>query len=431
MELARVRLGQLVSPSLVGQRVKHDGRAVSGDLLDGHQRALQLARVVPIDRHHVRLLGIALEGHRHPQGVGESGAGVAGRQRVVGALRRLREPGEPARRPDGREPISPAGDQLVRVALVRGVPDEPVPRAVESPVERERQLDDTEVRSEMPAPLRDGLDDRAAALSGELGQLVVGELLQLSRVVDPVEHSHHPSGRVPGSAATSFSTRWGRPAAQERSRAPMARTRGIARGRNRAWRRTRPRLSPRSGSQHRSRNSGNSSSALSNTLRTTTYGIRRSPATRAHAADSMSTTTAPSAESERHRSALLRRFHTSRSTVTTTARRGTGSRPSARATHASSGAPTAAPPRLTSRPTTISPTPSPGERPPATPAVTRRVTGNAASSARAPCSARNPPTPVWIIATRRSARRPISTGEPAARSQARSDARATSGSSSS
>src|SRR2546427_13096500 len=107
-------------------------------------------------------------------------------------------------------------------------------------MQRERQLDDAEVRSEMPAPLRDGLDDRAAALFGELGQLVVGESLQVSRVVDPVEHSHHPSARPAGSAATSFSITSGRPAAQARIRAPMAMMRGSARGRNNAWRRILP-----------------------------------------------------------------------------------------------------------------------------------------------------------------------------------------------
>src|SRR5712692_5147453 len=145
----------------------------------------------------------------------------------------------------------------------------------------------------------------------------------------------------------------------------------------------------------------------------------------------MSATTAPSADSDRQRSALLRPLHSSRSTVTTTARRGTSSAPSARATHPSSGGFTAGPMPRMSRPTTTSPTSSPGERPPATPAATRRVTGNASSSARTPCPARKGPTPVWVITTCVPARRPRNTREPAKGCRLTSEARATSGSSSS
>ena len=94
------------------------------------------------------------------------------RERVVRALGRLRKPGEATRSPDRREAFAPSGDELVRVALVRRIPDDPVPRAVEGPVERESELDDTEVRGQVAAGLGDRLDDDVPALGRQLRQLL-------------------------------------------------------------------------------------------------------------------------------------------------------------------------------------------------------------------------------------------------------------------
>ena len=79
------------------------------------------------------------------------------------------KPGQAARSPDRGELVPPAGHELVGVALVRGVPDQPVFGAVEGAVQGERQLDDAEVGSEVPAGLRDRLDDHVAAALRDLG----------------------------------------------------------------------------------------------------------------------------------------------------------------------------------------------------------------------------------------------------------------------
>ena len=117
----------------------------------------------------VRVPPATLKRDRGPQSIGEPRPGVPRRQRVVRALGGLRESRKAARRPDRLELLAPAGDELVRVALVGGVPDQPIFGAVEDPVECERQLDDSKVGGEVTTGLGDGLDDQLATVLRELG----------------------------------------------------------------------------------------------------------------------------------------------------------------------------------------------------------------------------------------------------------------------
>ena len=54
------------------------------------------------------------------------------------------------------------------VGLVAGVEDERVVGRVEDAVQRDRELDDAEVRAEVPAGAGDVLDEELADLGGEL-----------------------------------------------------------------------------------------------------------------------------------------------------------------------------------------------------------------------------------------------------------------------
>src|SRR5512142_2371919 len=81
------------------------------------------------------------------------------------------EPAQPPELAERRELIDPTGQQLVRVGLMTGVPDDAIAWRLQQPVERDGQLDDTERRSEVTARRRDGADDRLADLDGELGKL--------------------------------------------------------------------------------------------------------------------------------------------------------------------------------------------------------------------------------------------------------------------
>src|SRR5262249_239459 len=93
----------------------------------------------------------------------------------------------PAEAVQRAEPVGATGDDLVRVALVAGVPDDLVARRLEHLVERERQLDGAEVRADVSAGDGVALDQEPPDLRGEIVELaearradpIRGELGQL------------------------------------------------------------------------------------------------------------------------------------------------------------------------------------------------------------------------------------------------------------
>ena len=75
--------------------------------------------------------------------------------------------GQAALLPQPVEAAGPAGDHLVDVRLVAGVPEDPVVRRVEDPVQGQGQLDDAEVRTEVAPGARHRGDEELADLLGQ------------------------------------------------------------------------------------------------------------------------------------------------------------------------------------------------------------------------------------------------------------------------
>ncbi len=73
------------------------------------------------------------------------------------------------------------------VALVAGVPDDPVVRGVEGAVQGDGQLDHAEVGAEMAAGPGDGVDQELPDLAGQPGQLGGREGSQVRRGCDAGE----------------------------------------------------------------------------------------------------------------------------------------------------------------------------------------------------------------------------------------------------
>src|SRR6185295_17466124 len=95
----------------------------------------------------VARLGEAL-GDRQP------GTGMAAVEDIMRRLRAAREAPHAIELAERPEALESAGQQLVRVGLVAGVLDDPVPRRLEQAVKRDRQLDHAERRTEVPARAR-------------------------------------------------------------------------------------------------------------------------------------------------------------------------------------------------------------------------------------------------------------------------------------
>src|SRR5450759_1225908 len=111
-------------------------------------------------------------------------AGVPTVEDVVRRLAPAREAPDPAELAERPEPRVPAGQQLVRIGLVAGVPDDPVAGRLEDPVQRQRDLNDAERRAKMAAGGRDGGDDRAPDLLRQLQEPGFAEAAKVARALE-------------------------------------------------------------------------------------------------------------------------------------------------------------------------------------------------------------------------------------------------------
>ena len=114
-----------------------------------------------------RSLALQLEGAGHAVGVAEDGRGVAVLDPVVLGLGAVGVAGQPVLLAQVGEGLAAAGDQLVDVGLVAGVPQQHVAGRVEGPVEGQGQLDHAEVGAEVAAGGGDRVDDELPDLLGE------------------------------------------------------------------------------------------------------------------------------------------------------------------------------------------------------------------------------------------------------------------------
>jgi hypothetical protein len=83
-----------------------------------------------------------------------------------------------------RHALASSGQDLVWIGLVSDIPDDAVGGGIENIVQRDRQLDRTEIGRQMTAGARDRIEDVVAKLIGESGQLGSRQPAQRGRLVD-------------------------------------------------------------------------------------------------------------------------------------------------------------------------------------------------------------------------------------------------------
>src|SRR5438270_7283549 len=125
-------------------------------------------------------------------GVTEDRRGVTVLDPVVLGLRTGGVTGQAAALAQPVEALAPSGQDLVDVRLVARVPQEDVARRVEDAVQGEGELDDAEVRPEVPASDGHGLDDEGPDLAGEGRELLVAEPSDVGRARDLFEKHAGP-----------------------------------------------------------------------------------------------------------------------------------------------------------------------------------------------------------------------------------------------
>ena len=143
----------------------HDGAPGCGDVVQCFPAHAAGERTVSDDRDHVPVaVAGQLERLGESVGVGQCGAGVAGLDPVMVALVARRVARETVLLAQGVELVAPAGQHLVYVGLMAGVEDDRIVRRVEHPVQRQRELDDTEVGAEMSTGCSDLMDQKLSDL---------------------------------------------------------------------------------------------------------------------------------------------------------------------------------------------------------------------------------------------------------------------------
>ena len=152
--------------------VEDDDQPVAGGLgvvhrLIGHARG---HRAVADHRDRLARLAGQLVGDGEAQRGRDRGRAVRRAERVVFALAALGEAGKAAAHAQGADAVAPAGQDLVRIALVADVPDQPVVRRVEHIMDRDGQLDHAEPGAEMAAGDRDRRDRLLRAARRRAGE---------------------------------------------------------------------------------------------------------------------------------------------------------------------------------------------------------------------------------------------------------------------
>src|ERR1700730_11953773 len=115
---------------------------------------------------------------------------------VVFTLGAQKETVEPAELTHRIKTIETSGKHFVDVPLMTDVHNESVLRRVKNPVQGNRQLNDTEIRAQMPSGLRKDADQFLPHLLRELWQILFAQGFDIRRRADLIEQKRWRCGRL-------------------------------------------------------------------------------------------------------------------------------------------------------------------------------------------------------------------------------------------
>ena len=104
---------------------------------------------------------------------------MGGAEGVVFAFGPLGEARQPARLAQGANPVAPAGENLVGIALVADVPDQPVGWRIEDVMQGNGQFDHPKPGAKVSAGDRNGGNRFLAQFVGQRPQIRFGKLAQV------------------------------------------------------------------------------------------------------------------------------------------------------------------------------------------------------------------------------------------------------------
>ena len=169
--------GEVIGEAADGRRVAaavvvdddHDGTARGGDVVQCLPAHAAGQRSVADDRDDMAVaVPGQLERLGEPVGIRQCRARVAGLDPVVVAFRTRRIARQAVLLAQRVELVAPTGQHLVYVGLMTGVEDDRIVGRVEYPVQRQRELDDAEVRAEVTSGCSDLVDQELSDLVSQI-----------------------------------------------------------------------------------------------------------------------------------------------------------------------------------------------------------------------------------------------------------------------
>ncbi len=172
-----------------GVVVQDDGEVSPGGVVvEGLQGQAAGQGAVADDGDHLEILAFEIPGRGQAQSHGNGGAGVPHGIAVVGAFLRRGIAAEAVFLAQGGEKLPAAGQDLMGVGLVAGVPDQLVLGRVVNVMQSHGDLHRAQAGSQVSAGLGDGPDYLAPELGAKRGQLVHRELPEIRGSLHAVQH---------------------------------------------------------------------------------------------------------------------------------------------------------------------------------------------------------------------------------------------------
>ena len=113
---------------------------------------------------------------------------------VVFALGALGEARQASTLAQGADAVAPSGQDLVRIALVPDIPDQPVMRGIEYVVDGDRQFDHAKTSAEMSTGFGHGVDHLHAQFFGQLRKQLVVQVAKARNIGNAVQQGRFERG---------------------------------------------------------------------------------------------------------------------------------------------------------------------------------------------------------------------------------------------
>ena len=120
----------------------------------------------------------------HAQSHGHRIGCMAGYKSIVRTFIGLWKAGKTAQLPQSTEKRLTTGEDLMRVALMPHIKDQPVLSGIKHPVDGHRKLHHTQVGGQMPTGLGNALDEKRAKLPAKLLHLFIIQIFYVLRIMD-------------------------------------------------------------------------------------------------------------------------------------------------------------------------------------------------------------------------------------------------------